>query len=469
MNRWRFSTPTLLAIAPAVMFVLHISAGISPNNPPGTRVYFVPSSTAGDNVAGVYSLLQEYLLARSYQVQRLPAGSDIDEAFRNTRGFAVVIGESRDHITATIYSSVGRSPRLLRASAPDAERTLADAILRHISETSLYASTDTVDTYTTAAASNAVTAPTSTEPPLDDIRTLAAQRLHERNYVEALQLFRRIEATKPKDSEILFNVALCLDGLKRRAEAQQLLEQIYRNDPSYEDAAITLAGFYIYQDRFAEAIAMLSRWLDSARNGPWARYNLGIAYLRAEDLHVARQHMAKIPADDRHYEAATRVIVGLDRRLAAPSNQPLRTPPHRNLKLTVDSLLRYWVPITFIVPLAILLILRHRVRPSITVDLVSSENCNSILIRNTSAGDVAIFDLTVRAYTAGPTGDRELGSVTSDLAASDEHNMKIQLDFQGKPVQVALAGIYYIFPKVRLGAFRFRRDLSLWPPTAATV
>jgi hypothetical protein len=358
--------------------------------------------------------------------------------------FVVVLGGTETLVTARVYTSAGGNPRLLEAEGPYAERDLAGSVLRHITDTPI------PDVNVTVTSGMGFPEP-------DPLRTAATRLLQKKQYGEALELFRRAEReTKGGDDDTLFNIATCLDALGRTAEAEQVLEQIYEHDPAHEEAGISLANHYLNQKKFGQAIAIYSRWTSSAKNGPLARYNLGIAYFQNGDLRTARQHLAMIPVDDIRYERAAAVIVEIDKRLPKTVGAKPATPKAES---TTSVVLKYWAPLAVAIPILLLVLFRRRVRPSITVEIHPATTGDVVCVRNTSAGDVSVFDLNIQIFANAAGGEKELRSLTSDLSPDAE--CVLPLETHDDTVRVALAGVYYLFPKVRVGAFRFRRSVSL--------
>jgi len=416
-------------------------AGMGPIPPPGTHVYLVPSGSNGGVAHGrnVYFLLYEWLKAGGCAVEQLSAATDPQRVIESEQFplvFVVVIGGTDSLLTARIYATNSGNPRLLQAEGRDAELKLAGAVLRHITETL------------------AKQYEGSTEA-----RNAAIAHFQRGEYQEALQLFQKAQRGG-RDVDTLFNIALCLDGLNKRAEAEKILEDIHQQNPNHEEAAISLAGRYLDEKKFGPAIAIFSRWSDSAKSGPVARYNLGIAYLRTGNLRQARDYLTTIPKDDSRYEAAANLVVEIDKRLSTISKKTDAAPATKG-EQPISIMLKYWSPLAVVIPILLVLVFRRRVRPSITVELGRSASGQTVCVSNTSAGEVALFALSIRVFETGAKGEQEIRSLTSDLAAGTQ--CVLELGTSTGVVRVTLAGEYYLFPRVRAGAFRFRRTVEMVP------
>ncbi len=431
-------------------------ASIDTIGPRGTRVYFARAATVDEPpyVKDTYTLLSVYLTARGYTVTSVRS-ADFRQILKNNAAFVIIVSGTSRHVTGEVFVRTDDNPRLFREDAPDAEGKLAATVFRYITVTPL----DTRQTYGSFPITATTPTALATSETAEDLRRLAARQLQQQRYEEALDLYRSADLQSPPGNDDLFNVAACLDNLNRKSEAQGILEQIYRQDPDHEEAALSLANHYLDEKRFTEAIAIYSRWSDSPRNGPVARFNLGIAYWQSGNLSRAREQMATIAPNDRLYDEAARNLIVID-RLIADANRPHPAASKKHaISSAIDPILKYWTPIVVGVPLIALIVFRQRVRPSIVVELAVADSGRSIRVRNTSAADVAVFDLKIDVYASKTDGEQELASLTSDLRADGECLVPITAEAEG--IRVALAGVYYLFPKVRVGAFRFRKVVLL--------
>lgn len=115
---------------------------------------------------------------------------------------------------------------------------------------------------------------------LDSLLTKAREHFDRSEFSESLELYKRADRLRPYHVDTLFSIARCLEEMHRPTEAMEYLEKVRNLDPDHEEASISLANHYLDAQEFAKAIAIYSRWTDSAENGPLARYNLGVAYFR---------------------------------------------------------------------------------------------------------------------------------------------------------------------------------------------
>ncbi|MFP5247260.1 MAG: tetratricopeptide repeat protein [Thermoanaerobaculia bacterium] len=80
--------------------------------------------------------------------------------------------------------------------------------------------------------------------------------MSQRRCQEAIELYRAAAQQSPPDHGSLFNEASCLDALHRRKEARVILDRILRENPDHEEAGLLLAGQYLDERRFTDAIAL---------------------------------------------------------------------------------------------------------------------------------------------------------------------------------------------------------------------
>lgn len=138
------------------------------------------------------------------------------------------------------------------------------------------------------------------------------------------------------------------------------------------------------------------------------------------------------------------------------NDEPAPLPPTPSWGLILQGV----AILGILVPLGLVFLFRHRIRPSISVRLEASDSEKSeVHVRNASAGNVGLFDVDLRVYES-ETGERvQLGRATSDLPTGDE--CVIPVVTKARSVIVALTGRYYLFPKVRFGAVAYRRDFPV--------
>src|SRR3954447_9762879 len=221
----------VLCIAGTLLFGMSPAWAYAPPIPPrGTRVYFVPSMSSVWSVRGtnVYRLSYEWLTARGYAVTRVETSMNIEGLLRSTRGvaFIVVVGGTEAHLTARVYTSSRENPRLLEASGSNADQELASMILRHITDSRI---------------ADVIPVPSGVgQVESDPVRTAAIRHLQRKEYAEALALFRRAQRDTGEDTDTLFNIAICLDGLNKPSEAEEILKRVYSQDPFHEEAGISL-------------------------------------------------------------------------------------------------------------------------------------------------------------------------------------------------------------------------------------
>jgi len=108
--------------------------------------------------------------------------------------------------------------------------------------------------------------------------------LHQRKYLEAIELFQELHNNYPDNPAVLYNYGICLNELRDFIGASHLLEKVVSIDPEYENAKVALGFSYINLNKKEEAIRILEDARKTDPDNIFLLRNLGTVYAKKEEF-----------------------------------------------------------------------------------------------------------------------------------------------------------------------------------------
>ena len=107
------------------------------------------------------------------------------------------------------------------------------------------------------------------------------------NLTKALSIFRALFEISPKNTEVLYNLGICLNEMQDYAEAEKYLERLIELNPNYKNAKVALGFSLIHSGKIAKAEKILLEAIALDPKNVFALRNIGSITANKGDYHKA--------------------------------------------------------------------------------------------------------------------------------------------------------------------------------------
>jgi Tfp pilus assembly protein PilF len=140
----------------------------------------------------------------------------------------------------------------------------------------------------------------------EKLKSIGENYLAAGNPAMALRYLKAAEARRPKDVQLLYEIAMAYNARGFRQEAKEYLQKALAIQPDYAEASNALGAFLAEEGRFEEA----RRAFEKALNNPYyetpqlAAYNLGTLFYRMGNYQEAAKYYRQAIGFDPNYASA---------------------------------------------------------------------------------------------------------------------------------------------------------------------
>jgi len=107
------------------------------------------------------------------------------------------------------------------------------------------------------------------------------------NLSQALSIFHSLFEISPKNTEVLYNLGVCLNEMQDYAEAEKYLERLIELNPNYKNAKVALGFSLIHTGKIARAEKILLEAIALDPTNVFALRNIGSITANKGDYHKA--------------------------------------------------------------------------------------------------------------------------------------------------------------------------------------